>query len=84
MKYVRSLCISSRKAMLLSMLTSEGYFILDGKTVCSMFLKEAFSFSSDLQAKVHIYLSPVEFYNHSVSVSASISTDRSVATIDLQ
>lgn len=37
-KYVRSLSISSKKAMLFSMLTFEGYFILNSKTVCYAFL----------------------------------------------
>lgn len=66
------------------MLPSEGSIIVNGKTICSKFLKKAFSFRSDLQAKVFIYLSPLHSENQSISASTSISTNCLVAAIDRQ
>lgn len=50
--YIQNLSISSKTEMLLSILKSKGYVLFDGIPVCSIFLKEAFRFSRDQQAKV--------------------------------
>ena len=43
---------STRRSMLSQMLTSDNSFFFDGRKVCSMFLVEAFRFSSELQSTV--------------------------------